>query len=387
MKVLNTTPQLNIIVKCFNSNQGTRDAGNLWYCLIRGVLEKFGFIRSTVDHAFFVKALANNNHIYVSVATDDLLCSFPSWDVFTDFKSYLLQYFELSTQTGSVLKFLGIRIIQSDLCITMDQAEYTYNMLEHYFGTSVDKVKTHTTPLRYDTDFEKELYDSLPLLPEELKNASIKFKGPYRFWIGKLLFLSVQTRFDIGFSVQRLSEYNVSPTLKAFEGIIHLLRYLAGDVLRPLTFPKSTFQGTNTISWFATPTQKYEITVSNAPTLFFDAEFAKDAATRHSYYCNIITVFNVAILFKVKKTSTIMLHTTDAEMKGGASGVQQLQPIRRLFEFCGFPLPEPSDAYTDNAAVHSIVESGKMTPRCRHIDIPIALMHQEHGRSYHLHLI
>ena len=82
-----------------------------------------------------------------------------------------------------------------------------------------------------------------------------------------------------------------------------------------------------------------------------------------------------------------MLHTTDAEMKGGSSGVRQLQPIRRLFEFCGVQLGQPSKAFTDNAAVHTIVESSRMTPRCRHIDIPIAFMHQEHNKSYKLDLI
>ena len=92
------------------------------------------------------------------------------------------------------------------------------------------------------------MYDALPLLSKGLKEATIKFKGPYRFWIGKLMFLSVQTCFDIGFSVQRLSEYNVNPTWKAFEAMVPLLHYLAGDVISPLTFPKSSFQGHNNIS-------------------------------------------------------------------------------------------------------------------------------------------
>ena len=260
-------------------------------------------------------------------------------------------------------------------------------MLEYYFGINVDKVKTHRTPLRYDKEFEKELRDSLPIQANEMQKIIIKYKGPYRFWIGKLLYLAVQTRFEIAFSVQSLSEYNNSPTEKAFEAIVHLLRYLAGDILRPLMYPKTSLSGSNKISWIATPETKYELDVPNEPTLFFDAEFAKDATTRHSYYCNIVTAFNVAILFKVKKTTTVMLHTTDAEMKGGSAGVRQLQPIRRLFEFCGFPLGKPTQAFTDNAAVHAIIESGRMTPRCRHIDIPIALMQQEHNRSFQLKLI
>ena len=91
-----------------NSNQGTRDAGNLWYCLARSILETLGFIRLTVDHAFFVKALNNDNYIYISVATDDLLCSFHDWQVFEWLRDALLQYFQLSTQTGAILKFLGL---------------------------------------------------------------------------------------------------------------------------------------------------------------------------------------------------------------------------------------------------------------------------------------
>ena len=206
-----------------NSNQGTRDAGNLWYCLMRSILEHYGFIRSTVDHAFFVKALDNGHYIYASVATDDIMCSFHDWKIFEDIKQFMLQYFELSTQTGAVLKFLGMRIIQSDHGISMDQAEYTYEMLQHYFGTDLDKVKTHKTPLPYDKDMEKELRDAIPIQSVDMPQIIARYKGPYRFWIGKLLFLGVNTRFEIVYSVQRLSEYNNAPTIPSFDAVVHLL--------------------------------------------------------------------------------------------------------------------------------------------------------------------
>ena len=299
----------------------------------------------------------------------------------------MTKYFELTVQTGEVLKFLGVRYVQSDYCITLDQADYTFAMLEHYFGMNVDTIKTVKTPMRYDSDFEKELYNALPLPPTALKHYTIKYKGAFRYWIGKLMFLSTQTRFDIGFAVQRLSEYNNGPTQPAFESVVRILRYLAGDILRPLTYPKRKLEGQDRITWFATPTEQYDLTVNNTPTLFFDAEFAKDMSSRHSYFCNIITVYNVIVLFKVKKTSSIMLHTTDSEMKGGSSGVRQLLPIRQLFSFNGYKLPSPSQAYTDNSAVHAIIESNRMTPRCRHIDIPIAFLHQEHQQSYKINLI
>ena len=81
-----------------------------------------------------------------------------------------------------------------------------------------------------------------------------------------------------------------------------------------------------------------------------------------------------------------MQHTTDAEMKASYDGVKHLQPVRKLFAFSGSPLPDPSQMFTDNAAVHAIIDSQRMTPRCRHFDLPIAYLHQEKDRSYHLDL-
>ena len=81
-----------------------------------------------------------------------------------------------------------------------------------------------------------------------------------------------------------------------------------------------------------------------------------------------------------------MQHTTDAEMKATYDGVKHILPVRQLFAFSGLPLQEPSKMYTDNAAVHAIIDSKRMTPRCRHLDIPIAFLHQEKDRSYQLDL-
>ena len=121
--------------------------------------------------------------------------------------------------------------------------------------------------------------------------------------------------------------------------------------------------------------------IGNTPTLFFDAEFAKDMETQRSYFCNIIAVFDVIVLFKVKKSTSIMHQTTDSELKGRSSGDCQLLPVRQLFSFNWYPLPEASQAFTDNAEIHAIVESSRMTPRCKHIDIPIAFLHQEHNQT------
>jgi hypothetical protein len=42
----------------------------------------------------------------------------------------------------------------------------------------------------------------------------------------------------------------------------------------------------------------------------------------------------------------------------------------------------PSNNYTDNSSVAAITTAGRMTRRCRHIDIPIAYLHQERDVVY-----
>jgi hypothetical protein len=370
-----------------NANQGTKDAGHLWYQLFKSVMEKYGMKRSTVDHGFFVKQYDDDSFLYLSLATDDLLCSFKTYKHFDDLVQFLKKYFVLTINTGQVIKFLGIRFIQTDIGISMDQAEYVYDMLEVYFGPSVDKIKTASSPMRSDSELEKELFDSTPLSRQELLEHCITYKGSYRYWTGKLQFAACQTRFDIMFATQRCAEYNNSPSTLSFKLIVRILRYLAKDVLRPLMFPKESLQSSHRISYFITPESSLHLDISNLPTLFTDAELARDITTRKSYYCTIIVVMNVIVQMKVKKTIRIMQHTTDSEMNGAFVGVRHLKPIRQLLSFMGVPLGSPTPLHIDNAAVASVLNSDRMTPRCRHIDIPIALLQSEKDITYIIELV
>jgi hypothetical protein len=63
-------------------------------------------------------------------------------------------------------------------------------------------------------------------------------------------------------------------------------------------------------------------------------------------------------------------------------GVRHLKPLRQLFAFMGFPLGSLTTLHVDNAAVAAIISSDRITPRCRHIDIPIALLQSEKDKDF-----
>jgi hypothetical protein len=372
--------------QCLNANQGRRDAGQLWYQLLASVLKKYGCVKSTIDHGFFVKSFPDNAKLYIALATDDLLCAFPSFEYFLDLKRFLEQYFVLKEQVGPVLNFLGLRIIQSDHCITIDQGEYIYDLLHHYYGDDLDRIKTVSSPMRSDNDFEKELFESPPLSDKELKELSLQYKGGYRYHTGKFMHAAVQTRFDIAFATQRLSEYNSAPTKVAFEGIGRIYRYLAQDVIRPLCYPRNNLKDKSLVTMHLSPDNKMELEVSNQLTAFGDAEFARCLSSRRTYVCVVIVILNVAVYVKIVKTS-VMQHTTDSEITAHYLAVRFLKPIRRQFEVMGLPIMDPSDNFTDNSSVDAITAAGRMTRRCRHIDVPIAYLHQERDITFITKLI
>ena len=138
-----------------NSNQGTRDAGNCWWNLLRKVLNEYKLFPTNVDHAFLVKEYPDKSKMFVSVATDDLLCTVLTYKHAKDFIAFIETFFTVSTQMGPVLNFLGLHIIQSPHCITMDQGAYVMEALTKFFGEDVDKVKAISTPMRYDSEFER----------------------------------------------------------------------------------------------------------------------------------------------------------------------------------------------------------------------------------------
>ena len=243
-----------------------------------------------------------------------------------------------------------------------------------------------TTPMRTDSAFEKDLFESLPLDEHELQQYSIQYKGSYRFHTGAMQWMTI-TRFDIELAIKRISEYNSSPTAVSFQCIGRLSKYLAKDILRPLMYPRGDINGTTTLTALLSKETPVSIEIPNHLSAFSDAEFACHLASRRSYTCVMILLMGVGVYMKIRKTDAIMTHTTDAEMRASFHAVRDLQPLRAQLEFMGFPSPAPTRLHIDNAAVDSIIDANRITPRVRHIDIPIAYLHAHHNKTFTKQLI
>jgi hypothetical protein len=187
----------------------------------------------------------------------------------------------LSIQKGDVLYFCSTPIIQSSEGISLDQSEFILDMLRDHFP-DCDKVKGASTPIRHDKEFQLELFNASPLSPSQYKDCAQQYKGGYRHLIGHLIYTTM-TRFDAQYSIQRLSEYNHSPTTSSFEAVHRIYQYFANDPHRPLCFPRSKLDGKSLITVKLTPERTESFELDNIINTFSDATLADDISTHRSY--------------------------------------------------------------------------------------------------------
>lgn len=65
-----------------------KEHNQLLYQLLASVLAKYGCLKSTFDHGFFVKGYDDGAKLYIALTTDDLLCGFHSFHYFQDLKKF-----------------------------------------------------------------------------------------------------------------------------------------------------------------------------------------------------------------------------------------------------------------------------------------------------------
>ena len=106
-----------------------------------------------------------------------------------------------------------------------------------------------------------------PIIQLQMIRGSNRFKVILPQPPGKLTYLGSQTQTDITFS-------NNAPTRIAFKSIIRVLQYLAGEMMRPIMYPRKTFLGSLTVTWYATPEQAIDLKVTHVPNFFANAELA-----------------------------------------------------------------------------------------------------------------
>jgi hypothetical protein len=190
---------------------GLKQDPRAWYGRINSFLTSLGFTKSKVDSNLYFKVMNDEPDILL-LYVDDLFLNGEE-NIIIDCKKKLVAEFEMK-YLGLMHYFLGLEVLQSPEKIFLNQGKYAVEILKMF---DMLECKSMNTPMETNL---KLLVDT----SSELLDATL-----YKPIIGSLMYL-MNTRSDICFDVNTLSQYLVEPRCVQFVAAKHVMRYLKGTL-------------------------------------------------------------------------------------------------------------------------------------------------------------
>ena len=264
--------------------------------------------------------------------------------LYQDFQKQFRQKFDV--KTGTVGVYLGNRIHTdpSKLTVEVNQSEYVDELLARFDKTDCNPVST-------------------PLVARLTEQSDTSFLSDadhaiYRNMVGSMLYLACWSRPDIAFAVSELSRFVSKPTQTHLTAAKHLLRYLKGTKSLGLKYSK--------------PLDRLNLLWG-----YVDSDWAGCPDTRRSTSGFVLMLNGAAISWKSKRQSVVALSTAEAEFVAASSMVQEVIYARRLLDRLGFPQPNPTAIFEDNATcVKWAGGAVGGSDRAKHIDLREHFVHE-----------
>eukprot|EP00253_Pinus_taeda_P030145 PITA_30145 len=198
---------------------GLKQAPRAWYERNDSYVMKLGFTRSEVDLNLYFKVENNRPLILVSYV-DDLFLTGANPLIY-QCKRELASEFQMK-DLGLMYYFLGLEVWKKPGEIFLSQGKYIVKLVERF---GVVDCKSVTTPMKLNF---KKLCGSVAR--SDLGNPS-----KYHQLVGALMFL-VNSRLNICFEMNTLSQFMVKPHHIDWVAAKNLLRYLRGTITYGLRY-------------------------------------------------------------------------------------------------------------------------------------------------------
>ncbi|KAJ6090447.1 hypothetical protein N7486_009262 [Penicillium sp. IBT 16267x] len=322
---------------------GLKQSPREWFNLIRDVLLAEGFTQGTSDHCLFIK-----HDVFLLVYVDDILVLSPSEHAIRDFKGMLLRHFDI-TDKGPATEFLGIQIVRvPDGRICLSQRAYVESCL-HRFG--YDSIKACSKP-----------YDEKVILTDYNLQATLAEIKAFQERVGCLIWLLVNTRVDIAYSVTKLARYARNPGPDHHSSIQKTWRYLSGHKDLVICYLSASHLAEHTAFLHG----------------YTDSDWAgPHAEARLSTSGYLFKLAGAAISWQSKKQTSVALSSTEAEYMAQCHAVQELVwlilLLTELSELSGMSdlrlFSKPVNIFADNQGAIALASNPENHARSKHVDI------------------
>lgn len=171
--------------------------------------------------------------------------------------------------------------------------------------------------------------------------------APYRQAIGSLMYLSVATRPDITYAVNKISQFLEQPTKAHWNKVKRILKYLKGTSRHGLYYENE----------------------SNAKIhVYSDADYARDTETRRSSTGYVLKLGSSTITWSSQRQKIVVLSTTEAEYVAACQAVKELTWVKRLFRNLT-PTTQTTVLHIDSQSAMRLIKNPEFHKRSKHIDV------------------
>jgi hypothetical protein len=308
---------------------GLKQAPRAWYSRIDTYLLQMGFEKSDADpNLYFI--IRGEDTLILILYVDDLFIT-GAEDLIADCKLGLASEFEMS-DIGLMHYFLGMEVWQEEGHIFLGQGKYAADILSRF---QMEDCRPMSTPMI--TNWKK-----LSASDSQLVDATV-----YRQLIGSLMYL-VNTRPDICFAVNTLSQYMVEPRSVHMVGAKHVLRYVAGTVDFGLDYVRG--DGVSLVG-------------------YTDSDWAGCAADRKSTSGCCFSLGSGLVSWFSRKQKSVALSSAEAEYMAASQASCEAIWLRKMLVGLFGQEMAPTVIHCDNQSCIKLSENPVFHDRSKHIEI------------------
>ena len=214
---------------------------------------------------------------------------------------------------GDLTYFLGLKVARNNSRIHLSQRKYTINLLHE---TGMQDCAPMPTPMTHSSHLSS--IEGIPLNRDET--------SAYRKLIGWLIYLT-NTRPDIAFNINNLSQFVSAPTKFHQQAAFKILRYLKSN-------------------------PGFGIFLSSRSPIhlkdYSDSDWATCPDSRKSITDFSVFLCESLIAWKSKKQQTISKSSSEAEYRALAATTCELQWLTYILQDLGLVFTSPTTFYCDN---------------------------------------
>ncbi|XP_019236843.1 PREDICTED: uncharacterized protein LOC109217069 [Nicotiana attenuata] len=285
-----------LVCKLNKSLYGLKQASRQWYAKLTKALCSRGYAHSMYDYSLFYKKTKNST-VYIAVYVDDIMVTGTDTMEIEELKTFLNDSFKIK-DLGRLHYFLGLEVLYKTDGVIISQRKFTLDLFKEY------QCMDHNS-------FASPLDLTIKLRAKE--GEVLTDPTYYRKLLGKLNFLT-NTRLDITYSVQNLSQFMDDPGQPHLKAAFHLLRYLKVDP---------------TLGIFLSKDADYTIKA------YCDSDWVACPDSRKSVSGYLVLLGNSPVSWKSKKQDTISLSSAEAEYRALRKVVGELSynrlSVRRIY--------------------------------------------------------